>query len=235
MSHRALPGNRPGGINLGIGGAINENRSRHQRRGDGEAARRYAYVSEILRQNIRKTTPRVLRRIIDDVARTIRDSAPPTWSILCDWHRTFISSGGDVQALIPMSWRRNRKGMRRPEVAGIVEDVFLRAYLRPERPRITEVWRIVAHRIMEANCLKAGDDKLRIPSYAAVRREVGRIVMRKGLPSYRQEGIVSRRRKIVAEKAAQARTWCEEGPSGTREAHGPGEDGERVRMAWWSR
>lgn len=147
------------------------------------AKRRYEYVAEIFRREIPKMTPKALRQLIQEVARAIGDPAPPSWSALRSWHQRFVSSGGKVRSLI-LSSREQRKRVAglNPEVARLIEDKFLRAYVRPGCVRIREIWAFVARDIRKMNCLRTDGDKFTVPSYSTVRREVRKLYLRRDLP-----------------------------------------------------
>jgi hypothetical protein len=183
----AFPGESLGGVpaEMRMGGAISEDFSGSRQQREEEGKRRYTYVAEIVKRKISRMTPKVLRPVIHDVSQAIGDTAPPSWATLYRWYRDFKSSGGDVRSLIPNSGGKgDRKGRLQLKVAEIIEDVFARAYVSSRRLRIKDLWESLIMRIEATNRLRAEGDKLKVPSYSTVRREVRKFFMRRNLAVY---------------------------------------------------
>jgi putative transposase len=79
-----------------------------------EALRRYKYIAEILKQKIEKITKETIQPIIEEVARKIEDTNPPSIITVYRWYRRFVKSGQDIRSLIPFTQNKGNNILDSP-------------------------------------------------------------------------------------------------------------------------
>jgi len=202
----AFPGRAFGGLHAEtkMGGAISEDFSGSRQQSEEEGKRRYTYVAEIVKRKDSRMTPKVLRPVIHYVSQATGDATPPSWTTLCRWYRHFKSSGGDMRSLVPNSGGKgSRKGRLQPEVAQLIEYVFARTYVCFRDTRVKTIHAFVIKRIEAMNRLRADGDKLRVPSYSTVRREVRKFTMRRNLPVHQRKRVACPSSEIATKGGAR--------------------------------
>jgi len=202
----AFPGRAFGGLHAEtkMGGAISEDFSGSRQQREEEGKRRYTYVAEIVKREDFRMTPKVLRPVIHVVSQATGDATPPSWTTLCRWYRQFKSSGGDMRSLVPHSGGKgNRKARLQPEVAELIEYVFMRAYVSSRSLRIKDLWESLIMRIEATNRFRADGDKLRVPSYSTVRREVRKFFIRRNLAVHPRKQVACPSSEIATKGVAR--------------------------------
>jgi len=90
------------------------------------------------------------------------------------WLQAFLTSGGDVRALVPLSNQRGGKGQSRlqPEVEHIVQTVFALCQQTPTHRTPDHVYALVLNRIADENSERDAAHKLQAPSRATFYRRL---------------------------------------------------------------
>lgn len=111
---------------------------------------RYRFVQEALRSDRKTRGRKNLERTIQHVCEKYEGTARPSPSTLARWIKLFISSGGEVTALVP---RHSRKGARLKKFSHDVEHIISIAirddYLTPARPTVQQIHANVIGRALE--------------------------------------------------------------------------------------
>lgn len=143
-----------------------------------ETRRRYNYVTGIIRLGVHGKTQKDLEPLIDQVAKALNDSEPPSYWQVYRWYKDYIASAGSVRCLFSaQSLKGNRTRRMQREVIEImdkaIEEECLNGRLSPQA-----VYDTVVARIKYENDLRvmAGSaERLKIPSDKSVYRAIDRL------------------------------------------------------------
>lgn len=140
-----------------------------------EALRRYRYVIEIINRNIKIITKETILPVIEDVAKKIEDSNPPSFSSIYRWHKRFIESSRDIRSLVPcIPHRGNRHNKLSSDVykaravQEIIDDEINIFYLTMERPSVPELHTRIVVRIDDDNQYRSAYEKLVAPHLTTI-------------------------------------------------------------------
>jgi len=161
--------------------------------GRKEFERRWAYVQPLNGAQLKRLREKVVKPVIDDVAKRIGDPAPPSYDTVRRWYREFLAGDRDIRALFPSANRRGWRTRRlNDEVISIARQVIIDVYLTPERNSVRQTWDALVTAILEANSRSNRLMELPIPSLRWLYDEINR-----QFDGYEQD--LARKGKITAE------------------------------------
>jgi putative transposase len=114
--------------------------------------------------------------VIGETAAETDDPCAPSPRTVWGWHQALRASGEDVRVLVRGNFRSGNRLSRLPiAVMDILQTHGKKAYLSTQRPSIRSVFRLVQGAIERQNQLRSPDDRLKTPSYKAVRAYFNRL------------------------------------------------------------
>jgi putative transposase len=141
-----------------------------------EAKRRFAYVKEIMMQDIHSKTKGAIEPVIEMVAKEIGDKNPPSYITLYRWWRDYVSSGENIRSLVPLQGSKgNRESKISSEVEKIINDVIEEKYLSKQRISVQSIYNTIYARIEGENKFRDDENKLIIPNQSTIYRRVNKL------------------------------------------------------------
>jgi putative transposase len=104
-----------------------------------------------------------------------------SWRSVYRWKSDYLTSGGDIRSLIPVTRKRGGEGQSRldPEVEALVASVIRDNYYRPEKVTVQDLMCLVAAAIEDENRLRPLGERLSVPSESTIVRRVDALDMYK--------------------------------------------------------
>ncbi|MCD5326664.1 Mu transposase C-terminal domain-containing protein [Chromobacterium piscinae] len=144
-----------------------------------EALRRRAYIDALAAQHPVRQTQDMLKELAQRVATRIGDVSPPSAISIYRWHKSFVTSGHDLRALIPKFHARGGGGQRlQAEQLVLLEKAVDQTFLSLQRKSISSTYEALLSSIAYENSQRADESLIAPPSYATVRRYI------RSLPCY---------------------------------------------------
>lgn len=140
-----------------------------------ECLRRLAYTKEMFSEKKTGFSNEELAEIIVRVSDEVNDPHPPSPRTLRRWGKIYINSGDDIRCLVSSNKSKgnyNRKFTNDPfandQILGVIRQGIDEVYLTTQQNSIQAVIDLVEYRINKINELRTENNKLPVPSYAAI-------------------------------------------------------------------
>ncbi|SAK40824.1 integrase catalytic subunit [Caballeronia fortuita] len=138
----------------------------------GKALRKKKYLDMLLVRGPIVSTPAVLAPLIQECARELNDSHPPSPISVYRWARSVSRAGGDNRALIDRFDRRGG-GSRLPlSSLNLLQQSIDSIYMTRERASANDVYSDLRYRVDRENEFRSEREKVPMPSLSTVHRAI---------------------------------------------------------------
>jgi putative transposase len=138
----------------------------------GKALRKKKYLDMLLARGPIVSTPAVLAPLIQECARELNDSHPPSAISVYRWARKVSRADGDNRALIDRFDRRGG-GSRLPLPSlNLLQQSIDSIYMARERSSVTDLYADLRYRVDRENEFRSENEKVPMPSLATVYRAI---------------------------------------------------------------
>lgn len=135
---------------------------------------RQAYIQRLLSWGTIVSTPRILRPMVDNVAKALQDPKPPSPESVYRWYKRYLA-GQSIILLVDRNERKGRKQTMCEEVQTIVDNAINTVYLHHQRFPAKRVCEEIERQIRHINQQRREDDRLKCPSTATLYRYLKRL------------------------------------------------------------
>lgn len=135
--------------------------------------RKHKYVHAATNNLEHPNSKKLLPAIIKEVAKTIDDQSPPSFSTVTKWIRSYIQNG---RASLPPKSRPGNKTFRYPpEVEALISEAIENEFLLSERRSCLDVLAYIVGKLHERNLATSEGSTLTIPTLRTIQRRVNNL------------------------------------------------------------